>query len=108
MRSLIKIGLLGALMGGFAMWRTEAPYQGFAGETFIEFPRGTGTGQIADKLAEAGVVRSRWDFLLARLIHRGKVLQAAEDRLPLGADAGGRAGGGWAWGGLGCCWVVWR
>src|ERR1039458_10645596 len=31
-------------------------------------------------LAEAGVVRSRWDFVLARLVERGRVLQAGEYR----------------------------
>ncbi len=46
----------------------------------MEFARGTSTGAIADKLAAAGVVRSRWDFLLARALHRGRVLQAGEYR----------------------------
>src|SRR4051812_5071929 len=71
--------VLGAAMaGGFAVWRVESPYQGFTRETFVEFSHGTNTGAMADKLAEAGVVRSRWDFLLARALHRGSVLQAGE------------------------------
>jgi UPF0755 protein len=81
MRTLRRLGLLAvlaALAGGYAIWRAETSYQGFAGETFVDFPHGTATGDIADKLASAGVVRSRWDFLLARLIHRDKVLQAGE------------------------------
>src|SRR5882672_6532754 len=80
--------ILGALAGGYAIWRAEDPYQGFTGETFVEFPRGTATGAMADKLAAAGVVRSRWDFLLAaKLIHRGKVLQAGEYRFQHAASA---------------------
>src|SRR5438552_10453005 len=43
---------------------------------------------MADKLAAAGVVRSRWDFMLARLMHRGKVLQAGEYRFQRAASAG--------------------
>jgi UPF0755 protein len=72
--------LLGLAAGGFAVYRMEQPYQGFAGEVFVEFPRGTGTGGIADALTKAGVVRSRWDFLLARTLQRGGVLQAGEYR----------------------------
>jgi UPF0755 protein len=79
-RKLGTLALLGALAWGFAMWRVERPYQGFKGETFVEFTRGTSTGAMADKLVAAGVIRSRWDFLLARLVHRRGVLQAGEYR----------------------------
>jgi UPF0755 protein len=83
MRFLRRLGCLVLLMGlaaGFAAFRLMTPYQGFAGETFVEFPRGTSTEGIADQLAAAGVVRSRWDFLLARAAERGRVLQAGEYR----------------------------
>jgi UPF0755 protein len=86
-RRLGFVILLGVLGAGFAVWRAESPYQGFSGDTFVEFPRGTGTGAIADKLAAAGVVRSRWDFLIARTLHRGKVLQAGEYRFQHAASA---------------------
>jgi UPF0755 protein len=79
--------LIGVLAGGYAIWRAESPYRGFSGDIFVEFPRGTGTGRIADTLAAAGVVRSRWDFLIARMIHRGKVLQAGEYRFQRPASA---------------------
>lgn len=69
---------LAAMAGGYAMYRIGTPYQGFKDATFVEFPHGTGTEVMADELARAGVVRSRWDFLLARAIHRDKVLQAGE------------------------------
>jgi UPF0755 protein len=83
MKFLRRLGCLVVLVGlagGFAAFRLMAPYQGFGGETFVEFPRGTSTENIADRLAAAGVVRSRWDFLLARAIERGRVLQAGEYR----------------------------
>src|SRR5262249_20614076 len=90
MRPLRLLGLLvllGALGCGYAIWRTQSSYQGFAGETFVEFPRGSSTGVIADKLAAAGVVRSRWDFMLARMLNRGKALQAGEYRFAKPASA---------------------
>jgi UPF0755 protein len=90
MKFLRRAGLLivlGALAGGYAVWRVEAPYQGFSGETFVEFQRGTGGQAIADQLAAAGVVRSRWDFLIARLLYRGKVLKAGEYRFNKPASA---------------------
>jgi UPF0755 protein len=80
LRKLTTFAVLAGLAGGYLIWRVESSYQGFGGETFVEFARGTSTGAIADKLASAGVIRSRWDFLLARLVHRRGVLQAGEYR----------------------------
>jgi peptidoglycan lytic transglycosylase G len=79
-RRLGCLALLVALAAGFAVFRLVAPYQGFQGETFVEFPRGTSTETMATLLAQAGVLRSRWDFLAARSIQRGRVLQAGEYR----------------------------
>lgn len=79
LRKVGALALLGAA-GGYVLWRVESPYQGFGGDTFVEFAHGTSTGTMADKLAGAGVVRSSWDFLLARLLHRKGVLQAGEYR----------------------------
>jgi UPF0755 protein len=89
MRFLRLLGfllLLGMAAGGFAFYRLGQPYQGFRGETFVEFPRGTGTSGIADALVQAGVVRSRWDFLLARVASRTRVLQAGEYRFDRAAS----------------------
>ena len=78
MKTLRALAFLTLLAGGLAFWRLR-PYQGFQGEVFVDIPRGTSTGEMADLLAGAGVVRSRWDFLLARLMER-RVLQAGEYR----------------------------
>jgi len=78
--------LLVALAGGFAAFRLMAPYQGFRGETFVEFPLGTSTETMATLLAQAGVLRSRWDFLAARAVHRSRVLQAGEYRFDRAAS----------------------
>jgi UPF0755 protein len=79
---VLRVLLLGLLLllalGGFAAYRMVSPYQGFSGETFVDIPHGTSTEGIAAMLQNAGVVRSRWDFLLARLANRGHVLQAGE------------------------------
>jgi UPF0755 protein len=76
----VRILALPVLILGFLVVRQSLPYQGFQGEVFVDIPHGTSTGGIARMLADAGVVRSRWDFLAARLIGRGRVLQAGEYR----------------------------
>jgi UPF0755 protein len=82
---LLAVAVLAA--GGWELWRLVAPYRGFSGEVFVEFPRGTSSQALADRLAGAGVVRSRWDFLLARLADRGRYLQAGEYRFQHPASA---------------------
>jgi UPF0755 protein len=79
-RSVALLVLVAALLIGLAAYRTSRPYKGFTGYTFVDVPRGTSTGAMADMLVDAGVVRSRWDFLLARALNRGHVLQAGEYR----------------------------
>ena len=49
LRRLAFLLLLGLAAGGYVIYRLEQPYQGFQGETFVEFPHGTGTSGIAEK-----------------------------------------------------------
>jgi UPF0755 protein len=86
LRRLTVLFFVGLAAGGFAVYRLAQPYRGFSGETFVEFPHGTGTGGIADALVKAGVVRSRWDFLLARVASQTRVLQAGEYRFDRAAS----------------------
>jgi len=72
--------LLAVAAAGYGVFRLHQPYRAFTGEVFLEFPRGTSTEAMAAQLAQAGVVRSRWDFLLARLGARSRRLQAGEYR----------------------------
>jgi UPF0755 protein len=65
---------------GWCGWRLTRPYQAFGAETFVEFPRGTGSRALAAALARAGVIRSRWDFLLVRALSPTRVLRAGEYR----------------------------
>jgi UPF0755 protein len=84
MRVLLRLAVILVapliLVAGFAAYRLFAPYDGFGKETFVELPHGSGASSIADRLKNAGVIRSRWDFLLARAVERGRVLQAGEYR----------------------------
>jgi len=80
LRAVALLLLLVLAAGGYAVYRMTRPYQGFSGAIFVQFPHGTSTARMADTLAEAGVVRSRWDFLLARAVIRSRVLQAGEYR----------------------------
>ena len=86
LRRLGILFLVGLAAGGFAVYRLAIPYRGFSGEIFVEFPHGTGTSSIADALVKAGVVRSRWDFLLARVASQTRVLQAGEYRFDSAAS----------------------
>jgi peptidoglycan lytic transglycosylase G len=56
------------------------PYRGFRTETFIEIEHGMSSREIAQQLAEKGVVRSRWAFDAVRALHPRATLQAGEYR----------------------------
>lgn len=75
-----------ALLAGYVAFRLNRPYRGFTSGIFINFPRGTSAGEIAQMLAQHGVVRSRWDFLVARALQRGRTLQAGEYRFDRAAS----------------------
>jgi UPF0755 protein len=81
------LALAAFAVGGFGMWRLVRPYQGFRGEVFVDFPHGTSSQTLADRLAHAGVVGNQWDFLLARIADRGRVLIAGEYRFNHAASA---------------------
>jgi UPF0755 protein len=72
--------LLVSLATGFVAFRLFAPYGTFPTPAYLDIPHGASSEAIAGLLARAGVVRSRWDFLLARIADSGHVLQAGEYR----------------------------
>lgn len=76
---LLLAGVLLVAAGGVALTLNRA-YQGFAGEQFLEFPKGTGTMEMARRLAEAGVIPTRWHLLAARMASPGQKWQAGEYR----------------------------
>lgn len=75
---LLLLCALGA--GAYVAISLNTPYSGFGQETFIEFPKGTSTPQMAEMLQNSGVVRHSWLFLVARAVRRDATLQAGEYR----------------------------
>ena len=65
---------------GIAGYWYLGPYRGYPTEAFVEIERGTSSQKIARELAHAGVVRSRWAFLVVRMLHPRATLQAGEYR----------------------------
>jgi len=70
---LIAAGVVALLASTLAVG-----YQGFATPVILDFPKGTSSSVMAAQLAESGVVRYSWQFLLARMLHPGARLQAGE------------------------------
>ena len=76
----------GGGLAGAALYSLQSPYRGFEGDLFLQFPKGSGTRAIAQKLADAGVVRYAWQFWLTRAIHPRATLQAGEYRFDQAAS----------------------
>lgn len=81
--------LIAAGLAGGALYSLESPYRGFEDEVFLQFPKGSGTRAMAQKLADAGVVRYAWQFWLARAVHPRTTLQAGEYRFDRPASVNG-------------------
>ena len=70
--------LLIFLAGAALYYSIGMPYAGYEREAFVVIAPRTGTREIARMLQEAGVIQSEWQFLVARALDRGSVLQAGE------------------------------
>ncbi len=66
------------LLAGLLVYSLSWKYVGFRSEVFVDIRRGTTTDALAYKLAQAGVVRYPWQFLLARMLHVRAKLYAGE------------------------------
>lgn len=86
-RLRLALLLLPVAAGALAVLSLDWKFAGFRGETFVEIPRGTSSGAMARALAEAGVIRFRWQFLLARALRPRARLQAGEYRFAQPASA---------------------
>lgn len=74
--------LCAAGIAAVGAWRFTAPGP-LATDTTIILPRGGGTGQIATRLVQAGVLADRWTFLIgARLLGQAGTLRAGEYAIP--------------------------
>jgi UPF0755 protein len=77
-RLLFALVFLGVIAAGLAYVSLNTPYQGFRDQVILDFPRGTTTRAMAAQLAQAGVIRYSWQFVMARVLQYGKRLQAGE------------------------------
>jgi len=78
LRFLLAIVLLIALGAGAAYLSLTVPYRGFAKPVILDFPRGTSTAEMANQLAQSGVIRYPWQFLIVRVLRPDARLQAGE------------------------------
>jgi len=75
---LVALVLVIGCGAGYTAYLLRQPYAAFGEETFIDFPKGTGTIQMAEMLAKAGVIAHSWEFLAARALHPRRSLKAGE------------------------------
>jgi cell division protein YceG involved in septum cleavage len=73
--ALAGLAAAGVLAG--AAFSLSVPQGSFQGKTYVEIPRGGSLG-VARALADAGVVRYRWQFLAVRLLRPKTRLHAGE------------------------------
>lgn len=79
-RILSLTAILLVLLAAAVAYSVHRPYQGFAQDQFVEFPKGTGTMEMARRLAKAGIIPTRWHLLAARALRPGQRWQAGEYR----------------------------
>jgi len=79
-RILLILAVLLLLAGGWIALTIGRPHSPASSEVFVEFPKGTGTMEMATRLADAGVIASRWYLLAARALQPGQRWQAGEYR----------------------------
>ena len=80
LRWLFALVLLLAAGAAYLVWELNRPYAAFSQETFIDFPKGTTTVGIAQRLADGGVIPHAWAFLVARALQPRRTLLAGEYR----------------------------
>ncbi len=78
LRLVVLIVLIGAGVVLLLASTLAMAYQGFPSPVILDFPKGASTSAMANELADAGVVRYPWQFMLARMLHPGARLQAGE------------------------------
>ncbi len=85
--ALLSLFAIIIVIGAFTAWSVSSAYRGFGAETTVVIKRGTGTMTLGRELAQAGVVRSPWQFWMAKVFHPGAKLQAGEYRFTASASA---------------------
>ena len=83
LRSFLWLLVIGGVVGlAWLYFTVQRPYRGYTGaEQFVDIPRGSSTGAIARRLADAGVVPNQMAFRVAVYMQNaGGRLQAGEYR----------------------------
>jgi UPF0755 protein len=80
LRRLLALMLLVAAGAAYLIWELSRPYAAFGQETIIDFPKGTTTLGMAQRLADGGVISHAWEFLVARALQPRRTLRAGEYR----------------------------
>jgi UPF0755 protein len=77
-RIVAMLFLLALIAAGAAYVSLSTSYKAFAQPVILEFPKGTSTKSMAEKLAAAGVIHYSWQFMLARALNPTARLMAGE------------------------------
>lgn len=77
-RLVLALLALALVAAASAYLSLNASYQGFRDQVILDFPKGTSTQAMAEQLAQNGVIRYSWQFLLTRALNQGRKLQAGE------------------------------
>ncbi len=81
LRRAAALAALGAIAAGGAVFLLRQPYGEFGSDgVFVDIAKGASTLRIAGQLEEAGVVRTRWLVVLARLLRPRARMEAGEYR----------------------------
>jgi UPF0755 protein len=76
---LILLGFVAAGIGAGGVYLlVRQLYQGFDKPVILDFPKGTSAASMGARLAQAGVVRYSWAFLVVRAMRPNARLQAGE------------------------------
>lgn len=79
MKRFLLISAIASGIGiGVLMFVAAQPYRNFNHQVLVDLPKGTSSGVMAQKLADAGVIRHPLVFQIARLFYPTSKLQAGE------------------------------
>ncbi len=77
-RLAVAFLVLAGVAAGVAYLSLGAAYQGFSNQVILDLPKGTSARVMADQLAEAGIIRFSWQFLILRALRPTARLEAGE------------------------------
>ncbi|MGH9664268.1 MAG: endolytic transglycosylase MltG, partial [Bryobacteraceae bacterium] len=78
LRIALALFLAAALAGVLLVASLTRPYRGFESPVYLVLDKGMPTREFAGRLVGSGVIRYRWQFLLARTLRPHTVLLAGE------------------------------